>query len=202
MENRYSEILLSQRDFDAGSGGDSPFRKGDLRGICTFERTEPRAFKACYTFEYFKLLQDLNHIRILSAEHSSRKLTADERERLTALAMRSANLHYGHLRKELALGEADRFNIVRCHSDEAEAAEKKTKFQEMQSYHRIRRALDGVGKGYIAALSHDRLDKIAAVLSLYKSDKRREEQLRSLKLEDAAIKALLPLSFSGTGIQP
>ena len=64
MESRYCEILLSQRDFDVGPGGSSPFRKGDLRGTCTFERTELRAFKACYTFEYFKLLQDLNHIQI------------------------------------------------------------------------------------------------------------------------------------------
>ena len=50
IETRYCTILLSQRDFDAGPGGDSPFRKGDLRGVCTFERTELRAFKACYTF--------------------------------------------------------------------------------------------------------------------------------------------------------
>ena len=40
MESRYCEILLSQRDFDVGPGGSSPFRKGDLRGTCTFERTE------------------------------------------------------------------------------------------------------------------------------------------------------------------
>lgn len=199
MEGRYCGILLSQRDFDAGPGGDSPFRKGDLRGVCTFERTELRAFKACYTFEYFKLLQDLNHIRIQSAGHPSRGLTTDERERLTALAMKSANLHYGHLRKELALGETERFNTVRYQSDETEDAEKKTKFQEMQSYHEIRKALDRVGKGYITTLSHDRLDDIATVLSLYKSDKRRREQLHGLELEDAVIEALLPLSFSKAG---
>lgn len=199
IESRYSEILFSQRDFDAGPGGHSPFRKGDLRGTCTFERTELRAFKACYTFEYFKLLQDLNHIRIQSEGQSSHRLTADERERLIALAMKSANLNYGHLRKELALGEGERFNIVRYQSDGTEDAEKKTKFQEMQSYHKIRKALDGVGKGYITTLSHDRLDEIAEILSLYKSDKRREEQLHSLGLEDAVIRALLPLSFSSAG---
>ena len=199
MEDRYSEILFSQRNFDAGPGGDSPFRRGDLRGICTFERTELRAFKACYTFEYFKLLQDLNHIRILSAGQTSRRLTVDERERLIALTMKSANLNYGHLRKELALGETERFNIVCYQSDEIEDAEKKTKFQEMQSFYKLRKALDSVEKGYITTLSHDRLDEIATVLSLYKSDERRKEKLRELKLEDAVIKALLPLSFSGAG---
>ena len=199
MESRYCEILLSQRDFDAGPGGSSPFRKGDLRGTCTFERTEPRAFKACYTFEYFKLLQDLNHIRIQPAGHSSRGLTGDEQERLTALAMKSASLHYGQLRRALALGGEERFNMVRYQPDDVDAAEKQTKFPAMQSYHKIRRALDGVGTGYIAAFSHDQLDEIATVLSLYKSDERRREQLGSLGLEAAAIQALLPLSFSKAG---
>ena len=199
MESRYCEILLSQRDFDVGPGGSSPFRKGDLRGTCTFERTELRAFKACYTFEYFKLLQDLNHIRIQSAGHSSRGLTADERERLTALAMKSASLHYGQLRRELALNGEERFNTVRYQLDDVDAEEKKTRFQAMQSYHKIRKALDGVGKGYIAAFSHDQLDEIATVLSLYKSDERRKEQLGGLGLEDTVIQVLLPLSFSKAG---
>lgn len=38
MESRYCEILLSQQDFDTGPDGDSPFRKGDLRGTCSFEK--------------------------------------------------------------------------------------------------------------------------------------------------------------------
>ena len=199
LEVRYCEILLSQRNFDAGPGGNSPFRQGDRRGFCAFERDELRAFKACYTFEYFKLLQDLNHIRVLSPDRSSRALTADERERLTALAMKSANLHYGHLRKELALGEEERFNIVRYHTDTVEDAEKKTKFQEMQSYHKLRKALDALGKGYIASLPHDQLDAIATVLSLFKSDERRVARLKELELEDPVIEALLPLSFSKAG---
>lgn len=201
IEKRYCDILLSQRDFDAGPGGDSPFRQGDRRGLCTFERKqgELRAFKACYTFEYFKLLQDLNHIRIQSDSAPSRRLTTDERERLIALAMKSANLHYGQLRKELALSEAERFNMVRYQPGAMENAEAKTKFQEMQSYHEIRKALDCVEKGYINAFTHDQLDEIATVLSLYKSDVRRKEKLAALGLDDTVIKALLPLPFSKTG---
>lgn len=199
LEVRYCGILLSQRNFDAGPGGDSPFRQGDRRGPCTFEREEPRAFKACYTFEYFKLLQDLNHIRVLSPGRSFRTLTAAEREKLTVLAMKSANLHYGQLRKELVLSEEERFNTVRYHSDTAEDAEKKTKFQEMQSYHKLRKALDALGKGCVASLSHELLDEIATVLSLYKSDEQRVERLRELGLAPPVIKALLPLSFSKAG---
>lgn len=201
IEQVYCGILLAQRDFDAGPGGNSPFRQGDRRGLCTLEREqgELRAFKACYTFEYFKLLQDLNHIRIQSEGRTSRSLGAEERERLIALAMKSTNLHYGQLRKELGLSNAERFNTVRYQSGTVEEAEKKAKFQEMQSYHKIRRALDSVVKGYIATLTHDQLDEIGTLLSLYKSDARRDEALRSLGLETSAINALLPLSFSKAG---
>lgn len=201
IEKRYCDILLSQRDFDAGPGGDSPFRHGDHRGLCTFERKqgELRAFKACYTFEYFKLLQDLNHIRIQSDSGSSRRLSENEREQLIALAIKSANLHYSQLRKELNLSETERFNMVRYQPGSTENAEAKTKFQEMQSYHEIRRALDRVAKGYIASFTHEQLDEIAEILSLYKSDVRREEKLASLGLDDAVIKVLLPLSFSKAG---
>ena len=94
FETAYTEILFSQRHFDEGPGGDSPYQKGDLRGNCTFEPDERRAFKACYTFEYFKLLQDLNHIRILSPKESTRELTQEERQKLIALALKSSGLDY------------------------------------------------------------------------------------------------------------
>lgn len=145
------------------------------------------------------MLQALNHIRIQSAGHSSHRVTADEWERLAAFAMKSAGLYYGQLRKELALNGEERFNTVRYQSDDVDVAEKKTKFQAMQSYHKIRKALDSVGKGYIAAFSHDQLDESATVLSLYKSDERRKEQLGDLGLEDTVIQVLLPISFSKAG---
>ncbi len=113
--------------------------------------------------------------------------------------MKSANLHYGQLRKELALCEEERFNIVRYHTDSVDEAEKKSKFQEMQSYHKLRKALDALGKGYITALPLELLDETATVLSLYKSDERRVERLQKLGLEPDVIKALLPLSFSKAG---
>lgn len=195
LETRYCDILLSQRSFDAGPGEKSPFQQRDRRGLCTFERDERRAFKACYTFEYFKLLQDLNHIRILSTDRSSRTLTADERKRLTTLAMNREKLNYGHLRKELGLGEKEKFNTVRYYGETAEDAEKKMNFLEMQSYHKLRKSLDG----YIADFTHDQLDEIATILSLYKSDKQRIEQLQKLGLKCCVIKELLPLSFSKVG---
>ena len=56
METAYLEILLSQRSFDEGPGGNSPYGGSQIErmvGKCTLEPDEPRAAKAEYSFEYF-----------------------------------------------------------------------------------------------------------------------------------------------------
>src|SRR5699024_6444424 len=113
-----------------------------------FEPQERRAFKATYTFEYFKLLQDINHIRILSPSEPTRKLTQPEREQLISLAMESPSLDFARVRKALNLPPECSFNVVPYEKDKDEA-EKKRKFPQMQSYHTLRKALNGVEKNYI-----------------------------------------------------
>ena len=199
FQDEYAEILFSQRNFDEGPGGDSPYRKGDLRGHCTFERDELRAFKACYTFEYFKLLQDLNHIRIHAPNEEPRRLSQDERTALIELSKKSPDLTYARLRKALSLPEDATFNTVRYGEKSVDETEKKSKFPQMQSWHKLRKALDAVKKDYIQELSQDTLDEIGTILSLYKGDERRIAQLSALGLDDDVIQALLPLSFSKAG---
>ena len=199
IEEEYTGILLSQRNFDEGPGGNSPYQKHDLRGYCLFEKTELRAFKACYTFEYFKLLQDVNHIKLIE-DGTGRPLTADQREQIIALAMKSDSLHYDRLRKTLALSDNVTFNTVRYQKEGVAASEKATKFLEMQSYHKIRKALDKeISKGYISTLTHDQLDEIGTALSLYKADDKRRAALEEAGIGEKAIDALLPLSFSKAG---
>ena len=199
IEASYLDILFSQRNFDEGPGGNSPYQKGDRRGFCTFESEERRAFKACYTFEYFKLLQDLNHIRILSPAQPTRRLSQEERQALIALAMKSPSLDYSKIRKALALPQEASFNAVRYEKDNPAEAEKKHKFQQMQSYHKLRRALDDVEKDFILHMNQEQLDEIGTILSLYKADDKRRAALETLDLSPAAIEALLPLSFSKAG---
>lgn len=199
LEEQYLGILLSQRNFDEGPGGDSPYRKEDLRGSCFYEPEERRAFKACYTFEYYKLLNDLNHIKLLSSHLPSRPLTPQEREILITLAMKTDGLSYERVRKVLGLPDEVRFNTVRYDDKPLEDCEKNTKFLQMQSYHKIRKALDKVSKNYIWTLNHQQLDEIATILSLKKSDDKRRPALKEMGLEEVAIEALLPLSFSKAG---
>lgn len=196
FEGAYLAILLGQRNFDEGPGGNSPYRNPDLRGYCIFEKEERRAFKACYTFEYFKLLQDINHIRLVSNESQPTALNQEQREKIIALAMKSANLNYQSIRKELQIPDSLRFNMVRYETEKpAKVYEKKTKFSEMQSYHKIKKAL---GTSF-HSLSVEQLDGIGEILSLYKSDKRRIENLEQLGLTAEMMEPLLTLSFSKAG---
>lgn len=96
MEDAYTAILSGQRSFDEGPGGDSPFRKAMSHNVgnCTLIPTELRAARADYTTEYFKLLQDLNHMRLVD-NSGSHPLTQQQRAILEEMAFRSANLTYG-----------------------------------------------------------------------------------------------------------
>ena len=199
MEDAYTAILSSQRSFDEGPGGDSPFRKGisDRVGYCTLEPTEQRAAKADATFEYFKLLQDLNHMRLVD-NSGSHPLTQQQRALLEEMAFRSANLTYGQLRKKLGLSDEVRFAGLYYGQDSIEKAEKR-KWAQMQSYHKIRTALDKVSKDAISMFDKDQLDAIGEILTAYKADAARIEHLQTAGIQKEYHKALLTLSFSKYG---
>ena len=202
FEAEYLSILESQRNFDEGPGPGSPFHGGiaEKVGNCTFEKEppEPRAAKATYTFEYFKLLQDLNHIRLADSRNFSVPLTQEQREILKKAAMQSASLTYKQIREKLNLGEDVYFNGLSYTKQTKEETEKK-KWPQMQSYHKIRAALNKVSKGAILSLTHDQLDAIGTVLTLYKNDKNRLKALDEAGIPVELRQALLPLSFSKFG---
>lgn len=200
LENAYMEIFASQRNFDEGPGGNSPYAGGigERVGLCAFEKEQRRAAKATYTFEYFKLLQDLNHIRIASAGTLSRPLDAREREILKTAAFQSPSLTYGQMRKKLSLPEDCFFNNLFYGKKSREDIEKQ-KWPQMQSYHKLRQALDKVGKGTIKTVTEDQLNDIATILTLYKGDAKRLELLRNAQIPEEYDDVLLPLSFSKFG---
>lgn len=201
LEENYLAILSGQRGFDEGPGGDSPFRGGiaEKVGICTFEQAsqEPRAAKATYTFEYFKLLQDLNHLRLLSSDGSF-ALTPDQREALKSAALQSGSLSYGQLRKKLDLADDILFGGLYYGEKGRDDAEKR-KWPQMQSYHKIRTALDKISKGSIKTLTEAQLNSIGTILTIYKSDDNRIAALESSGVPTMFHSALLSLSFSKFG---
>ena len=203
IECEYTEILLSQRSFDEGPGGDSPYGGNQIEkmlGNCTLEPGETRAAKAACSFEYFNLLTRINNIRIIEGG-SSAPLTDEQRKAVIALAHKTEALDFAKLRKELELRPEQLFNLVSYRPDEAvEAAEKKTKFSYLKAYHEMRRAFDKISKNYILGMSRDKLNAVGYALSVYKTENAIRSALEAADLTDAELEAALSIgSFSGFG---
>lgn len=216
--NEYLNIFEGQRNFDDGPGFPSKYGGNlieNMLGKCTFENDEKRAPKATYTFEYFKFLQTLNHIKIdkiILKENGSRikekrPLTQEEREQIKELIFSKVTVTYADIRKILKLSEYERFNMftykdILNYTDETnKEIEKDKKVKEFESYKKIKTALNHIEKDYILKLNTEELDKIGYALTIYKNDDKRREYLKenTNNLSEEAIEELLKLSFSKVG---
>ncbi len=200
FEEAYLEIWGSQRNFDEGPGGKSPYGGNMIEkmlGHCTFEKDEPRAAKGSYSAEYFRLLQDVNHLRLVKNNGESSALTTEQKQIYIDLVMNSATASYAQLRKKLGLSNDVSFNMLRYGSDEIGKVERK-KLGHMKFYHEMRKALNTVQKDAISTVSWERRDEIARILLCYKSDDKRKAQLEKLDIPCEFIPALLTLSTSKT----
>lgn len=189
--DKYLSILLSQRQFDEGPGEPSPYAGNQIAnmiGKCTFDPNEYRAAKASYSFERFNLLQKVNHLRLL-LEGKSIALDNEQRKKIIALAHDKADLRYSHIRKALGLDEKVLFNTI-TYNDDVSVIEKKTKFNFLQAYHQIKKVL----AEDMQKLTTEQLDNIGQILSTYKSDNKRTEELSALGLEKKIIDALLGIN--------
>lgn len=200
FEEAYLEIWGSQRNFDEGPGGKSPYGGNMIEkmlGHCTFEKDEPRAAKGSYSAEYFRLLQDVNHLRLVKNNGESSALTAEQKQIYIDLVMKSATASYAQLRKKLELSNDVSFNMLRYGSDEIGKVERK-KLGHMKFYHEMRKALNTVQKDAISTVSWEQRDEIARILLCYKSDDKRKAQLEKLNIPHEFIPVLLTLSTSKT----
>lgn len=202
MQQKYLEIFASQRPFDLGPGEPSPYGGdiiGKMIGTCTFEPTEKRCAKACYSFEYFVLLQDINKLKIVNTYGEVSCLKDYERQKLIDLAHVKADVKYSDVRKALQLKENENFKTLSYGNKEKSDVESKARFAQMKAYHEMRKCLDKLSKGLISTFSKDLLDQIGDILSHYQNDSSRIEQLSNLHLDANCIDKLLELSFSKYG---
>lgn len=202
-EGEYLSILLSQRSFDEGPGGDSPYGGNQIEkmiGKCTLEPDELRAAKASYSFEYFNLLTRINNIRIVEGG-ASVPLDNAQRALIVELAHKTEALDFAKLRKALELSPSQTFNLVYYRADETqEASERKQKFSFLKAYHELRRAFDKLSKGYINGMSREKRNAIAYALTAYKTEKSIRTGLENAGLtEDELNTALTIGSFSKFG---
>ena len=201
LEEDYLTILLSQRSFDDGPGKGSPYAGNIIErmiGKCSFEPDEKRAAKASFSFEYFALLEAVNHIQIIYNKVST-PLDADQRKAVIALALQKPDINYTHIRKALALTEEATFNMVYYKDNDKKASETKTKFPYMRSYHKMRKAFNIISKNYFDNIPVEKRNALAEALIRYKTSERLRPVLREAGFTEEEIDAAETLSFSGTG---
>ena len=200
-EKKYLDILLSQRPFDIGPGegnanSPSPY-SGDqilrMIGNCTLFPKEKRAAKATYSFQMFNLWQNINHLTLISETGLKRTLTEDERRKIFDLCVKTANLSYKRIRKELAADYEYTFSSLTYGSRDIDEVESKAKFNYLDAYHDIRKALDKFEKNYITKLTPDELDVIGTVFTIYKNDDKIIEKLSENGIDEKLYDYLLDL---------
>lgn len=203
LEKEYLDILLSQRSFDEGPGEGSPYAGNQIEkmiGKCTFFKEKPRAAKASYSFEYFNLLEKINHIRLIG-KGEERSLSDEERQKIINLAHQSPDLTYSKIRKALDLSKGYRFNMLRYFTDKSiEDIEKKQKFNFLKAYHEMRVAFDRKSKGSFEKFSNEQRNEIGTALSIYKTSDRIKEYLKGKGFSDEDIETIEDIkSFSKFG---
>ena len=165
----YLAIYLSQRSFDEGPGGNSPYGGNQIEkmiGKCTLEENEKRAAKATYSFEYFNLLTKVNSIKIIS-DSEKRNLSDNERQAIIQLAFSKNAINYSSLRKTLHMTDSERFNISYSQSDKsADEIEKKTKFTYLTAFHTFKKAYGNAFAGWPT----EKKNRLAYALTAYRND--------------------------------
>lgn len=203
LEQKYIEILKSQRSFDKGPGNQpdgtpSPYA-GDLIekmvGKCTFEPEERRASKAAYTSERFVLLQKVNHLKIVDGDGNVRPLTTEERQVVVKLAYTKKEVKYKDIRKSLFLQEKSVFKDLNYGKESIEKVEG-SKFISLVSYHQFKKILSEFHWEKLEEEEIVWLDRIAEILTLYKSDESRDIRLREIPNLEKYIDDLLELNPS------
>jgi len=83
-------------------------------GQCTLEPTEPRAPRAPWAnllTQRFRILQELNNLKIIDLDYTSRFLTKDERDLIARELEGKKQVKFDQIAKKLALDPAVRFNL-------------------------------------------------------------------------------------------
>ena len=128
----YPERSLLEEEFDAIWKAQSTFdpslteaAREQLRGIifhqrplkpvnpgrCTLEPDQPRAPVALPIAQRFRIMQELNHLRVVSGDLAERPLNLGERQKLAAVLLQGKDLTFDAMRQRLSLPPGYSFNL-------------------------------------------------------------------------------------------
>ncbi|MGX4645607.1 type II CRISPR RNA-guided endonuclease Cas9 [Holzapfeliella sp. JNUCC 80] len=195
FKEEYLEIFNSQRSFDEGPGVNSPYAGNQIEkmvGLDSLDRSQTRAAKATFTFQYFKLLSDLNILQYkedVGGNYLS--LNQEQRKEIVKFALTHKTVNFKQVKKQLQLPETAVFNLVRYD----QSTEGKTKLSDFSDIQAIQKVLpDKYAKNYAL------IDQLGTILTSYKSDQARIGALNELRVDIcSAYDELLKLNYSKFG---
>ncbi|MDR9498163.1 MAG: type II CRISPR RNA-guided endonuclease Cas9 [Hydrogenovibrio sp.] len=191
LKEQVLKILMARRPALSGE------KLLEMVGYCTFETSEYRAPKACYTTERFIWLSKLNNLRILQLG-SSRSLTDEERELVKEMPFEQTKVTYKQLRKKLNLDETASFNGLRYDAKSGKNPES-ADFFVAKYFHALRKAYQSHGLEQTwkqDSQNPEKLDALAYAQTVYKIDDDAREYLQAQGIEETVIEAVLDVSFS------
>lgn len=164
-----------------------------MRGKCQYEKDEPRAPKASYSFELFRAAQNLAHLRYNHGE----KLTPDEIVSCIKEFKKIKSPSYATIKKVLGHAKDENFHFdyyVRGKDKNGD----KNKVDGFKFYHQIKSALKNYPEEW-SRIEDDIVlfDQIGEILTINKDDEQLEAALRELKISDGAIHGLMKINLSG-----
>lgn len=165
-------------------------------GKCPFEPSQPRAARNTYTFEIFRLAQDLSHLTY----NDGNKLTKEQIEACIEKCKTTKKVTYKAIREVLGYKNVENFEFDYIRGKEEKTYDEKEKhpFCELKFYHAIHNAASPNDWGRISA-SIDLFDEIGYILTVNKGDADIEKALSKYSFESETIDNLMKLSFSKFG---
>lgn len=165
-----------------------------MRGNCPLEKDEKRAWKASWTFELFRLAQDLSHLEY----NQGTKLTSEQIANVIEVAKQTQSVKYKKVREVLGFKDDPnfKFDYIRGKKEKSYEEEEKHEFCNLKYYHAIKKAVTTDDFAYLESHTDD-FDLIGYILTTNKDDKNIEEALKKLPLSAPSIDKLMGLNFTG-----
>lgn len=167
----------------------------NMRGRCQFEDA-PRAQKASYSFDLFRLAQDLAHLEYNDGE----KLTPEEIKSCIEVFKEVKNPSYARIRKILGYEGDDSFHFdyIRGKRKDDKKENEKNVFGSMNFYHMVKTALKELPEDWLQIEQNtELLDQIGEILTLNKDDESLTKAFSALGLSTEVGDKLMTINVSG-----
>lgn len=158
-----------------------------LVGMCQFEPKEKRTAKFAPSFERFRLLSKLVHLRITTPE-GERPLTPEEIALAAADLGATAKLTVKVVRKRIGLSDDQRFTAIKPEDESQDIAARTG-----EAMHGTKKLRDALGDAFWVEMQAqpEQLDRIAHVISFFETADTIGAELRKLGLPVGMVEVLL-----------